>query len=70
MTIILHKPNVARARPSTLLNNNEEYRKLFNDNNSLKSTYNCALLLKIIDIALRKTEKSSSERGDLSFYTC
>jgi hypothetical protein len=70
MTIILHKPNVARARPSTLLNNNEEYKKLFNENNSLKSTYNSALLLKTIDIALRKTEISSSERGDLSFYTC
>jgi len=70
MTIILHKPNVARARPSTLLNNNEEYKKLFNDKNSLKSTYNCALLLKTIDTALRKTEISSSERGDLSFYTC
>ena len=70
MTIILHKPNVARARPSTLLNNNEEYKKLFNEKNSLKSTYNCALLLKKVNTALRKLDITSSERGDLSFYTC
>lgn len=70
MTIILHKPNVARARPSTLLNNNDEYKKLFNEKNSLESTYNCALLLKKVDNALRNIDISSSERGDLSFYTC
>ncbi len=71
MSIILHKPNVARARPSTLLNNNEEYIKLFNENNSLKAIYNCALLLKKVDVELRKLSNITvSVRSDLSFYVC
>lgn len=71
MTIILHKPNVARARPSTLLNNNDEYLKLFNEQNSLKSIFNCALLLKAIDNELKKKEYiSTTERSDLSYYVC
>jgi len=71
MSIILHKPNVARARPSTLLNNNEEYIKLFNESNSLKAIYNCALLLKKVDVELRKLSNITvSVRSDLSFYVC
>ncbi|MBI9036137.1 MAG: AIPR family protein [Bacteroidales bacterium] len=71
MAIILHKPNVARARPSTLLNNNDEYLKLFNEENSLKAIYNCALLLKRVDTELKKKHAiTTTERSDLSYYVC
>lgn len=69
MSIILRKPNYARARPSTLLEDEEAYRKLFLDNTYLDSFYKAAAIGKKVKNAINSLGKySTSEQSDISFY--
>ena len=50
----MQKPNFARARPSTLLEDDESYSKLFHKNNDLQAYYLVALLGRGIEEDLKK----------------
>lgn len=69
MTLLLHKPDYARARPSTLLSNDEEYGKLYSQSHSLSVFYNAAKIGRNIETNLKKhVEFTPVERGDILFY--
>ena len=69
MSIIRHKPDTSRARPSTLLNNNEEYNKLFNKNMPLTVYYTAVEVLRRVDAYLKaKKEISLSTKSDIKYY--
>lgn len=69
MSVILRKPDFARARPSTLLTDDETYAFLYEKNQDLDVYYKVALLGKKIKRNLRATvEMTPAERSDVLFY--
>ncbi len=69
ISIFLRKPDFARARPSTLLTDDETYNKLYESNADLEVYYKTALLGKKIQTNLAKTtEMTSAERNDVLYY--
>ena len=69
ITLFLKKPDYARARPSTLLTDDQTYKILYEDNQDLEVFYKCALLGKRIQANVKKTvEYSSAEKSDILFY--
>ncbi len=69
ITLILRKPDFARARPSTLLTDEETYGKLYGENFDLQAYYKAAVLGKRVQKNLSSTvEMSSAERSDVLFY--
>lgn len=69
MSLFLQKPNFARARPSTLLNNDEYYKRMYIDNNDLEVFYKSALLGKRIEKSIKTSDKySTTTKSDILFY--
>ena len=69
ISILLRKPDFARARPSTLLTDDETYQKLYPANGDLSIYYKVGILGKRVQNNLRKTsEWSSAEKNDVLFY--
>jgi len=69
MATNLGRPDDARARPSTLINDEKEYAQLFNPKYNLKTYSNCAELAKLVEDSLsRRADVSSSDRNNLRFY--
>lgn len=69
ISILLKKPNYARARPSTLLNDEETYNHLYLNNKSLDSYYNAAVIGKKVKSSINSLGiYSRSEQSDISFY--
>lgn len=69
MSVLLQSPDTARARPSTLLENDESYEKLFHESNSLNSYFVIASWGKNIELHLKESKKySTSENSDIKFY--
>ena len=69
ISVLMQKPNFARARPSTLLEDDESYAKLFHKNNNLQSYYLVALLGRRIEEQLKKDKKyTTTEIADIKFY--
>lgn len=69
ISIILKKPNYARARPSTLLNDEETYNQLYINNKILDSYYNAAMIGKRVKSFINSLGVYSiSEQSDISFY--
>ncbi len=69
ISIVLRKPDFARARPSTLLTNDETYAFLYENNQNLKAYYNAAVLGKRVHRNLSITpEMTPAERSDVLFY--
>jgi hypothetical protein len=69
MSIMLQKPDYARARPSTLLTNEESYKILYVDNQNLNTFYNAAYIGKTVENHLKKVSQYSTvEKGDILFY--
>lgn len=69
ITLFLQKPDFARARPSTLLTDDETYSKLYEDNKDLEVFYKCALIGKLIQRNLKmESGYTASERSDILFY--
>jgi hypothetical protein len=69
MAIVLQRPDMARARPSSLIKRDEEYRKLFN------STYPIEVYRVCVDVLKRTGEYlnaltglSASDKTNLKFY--
>lgn len=69
MSVLMQRPDYARARPSTLLEDDKSYNKLFHLNNDLNTYYVLASLGRSVDIALRDEKKyTASEINDIRFY--
>lgn len=69
MAITMHKPDTARARPSTLLEDDSSYEKLYNPKNNINSYYIAALIGKQSEQYLKtQAELSVSDRNNLRFY--
>src|SRR5690606_27312274 len=68
--IVLREPNNSRARPSTLIKNDEEYKKIFNLNYDVEIYAKCVLIQKKVEKSLKnyKPELSKSVIGDLKFH--
>lgn len=69
ITIFLKKPDYARARPSTLLNDEKTYNELNEKNNDLEVFYRVASLGKKIQKNVRSgSDYSSAEKSDILYY--
>lgn len=69
ITMFLKKPDYARARPSTLLNDEKTYNELYEKNNDLEVFYRVALLGKKIQRNVRSgSNYSSAEKSDILYY--
>lgn len=69
ISIILRKPDFARARPSTLLTDDDTYALLYEENQNLGAYYNAAIIGKKIQKNLSLTaEMTPAERSDILFY--
>lgn len=69
ISLLLKKPDFARARPSTLLTDDGTYEQLYNSNFDLNVYYNTAVIGKHIQKNLSLfTDLSSTERNDMQFY--
>lgn len=69
ISIILRKPDYARARPSTLLTDNKTYDTLYNEHNDLSAYYKCAFVGKKVQKHLKNNSLlTPAERSDLLFY--
>lgn len=65
----MHKPDTARARPSTLLEDNTSYEKLYNPSNNINAYYITALIGKKAEQYLKtQTDLSASDKNNLRFY--
>lgn len=69
ITIFLKKPDNARARPSTLLNDEKTYNELYEKNNDLEVFYRVAVLGKKIQKNVRSvSDYSPAEKSDILYY--
>ncbi len=69
ISIFLKNPDYARARPSTLLNDDEIYKKLYKEIQDLEVFYKCAVIGKRVQNNIRfSSEYSVAEKSDLLFY--
>lgn len=69
MSILLQKPNFARARPSTLLTDDNAYEALYIKDQNLNAFYAAAYIGKIVDAFLRRSNLfSSADRTNILFY--
>ena len=69
ITIFLKKPDYARARPSTLLNDEKTYNELYEKNNDLEVFYRVAVLGKKIQKNVRSvSDYSQAEKSDILYY--
>ena len=65
MAIVLRKPNIARARPSSILQQDESYDQIFNDSYPLDLYYVCAEGLLKIESYLRSPRLNKISKKDL-----
>lgn len=69
MSTLMQKPDYARARPSTLLENDDAYSKLFHKNNELNTYFLVALWGRRIEQHLKELKKfAAPEITDIKFY--
>lgn len=69
MSTLMQKPDYARARPSTLLENDDAYSKLFHKNNELNTYFLVALWGRRIEQHLKDLKKfAAPEITDIKFY--
>ncbi|ALS24367.1 AIPR family protein [Paenibacillus naphthalenovorans] len=69
MSVILQKPDFARARPSTLLEEDSAYNDLYHKNNDLHTYFILAYIGRTVELFLKETGRyTSSEINDIKFY--
>lgn len=69
MSILLQRPDDARARPSTLLKDDADYAKVFSAAMPIEVYRVCAAIIKRVDAVLRETDGlDARERNNLRFY--
>lgn len=69
MTILLGRPDAARARPSSLIKDNEVYAQAFSEAHPIGLYTNAAAMIRIVDAALKtRSEMTARDRSNLRFY--
>ncbi|WP_206098262.1 AIPR family protein [Paenibacillus ihbetae] len=68
MSVLMQRPDSARARPSTLLEDNSAYKKLYHKNNDLVTYYLLAYGGRKAEISLKEKGFSPSLVTNLKFY--
>lgn len=66
ISIVKAQPDYARARPSTVLENDDLYQKLYDEKNNVEAYYNAACLGKIIREYL--SDLRPEVKGDICFF--
>ncbi|MCK9290397.1 MAG: AIPR family protein, partial [Bacteroidales bacterium] len=71
MAVIERKPDYARARPSTLIKNNQDYQKIFGGNLPIDLYFKLIVIQKFIEQCLRtysEPKLSRAQIGDIKFH--
>lgn len=69
ISLLLQKPDYARARPSTLLTKDETYDALYGETQNLDVFYNVAILGKKVEKYLKhSTAYTQAQKNDILFY--
>ena len=71
MSVLIQRPDHARARPSSLLTRDEDYEQLFNPSYPIKIYYVCLMLVQRVEQFLKTNEFSMLDRktrGDVRFH--
>lgn len=69
ISLVLRKPDFARARPSTLLTDEETYKYLYEDNQDLEVYYKAAKIGRRVQSSLKTyTNMTNTEVNDILFY--
>lgn len=69
ISLVLRKPDFARARPSTLLTDGETYKYLYVDNQDLEAYYKAARIgRKVQNILKTDTNMTKTDVNDILFY--
>ncbi len=69
MSMILARPDSARARPSSLIKTDDDYSKIFSDHFPVSLYINAAVLLRRTQAVLRtRSEMTPRDRTNLRFY--
>jgi hypothetical protein len=69
ISVLLQAPNDARARPSTLLTNDDRYKELYNSKHGFDMFYNIAREGRFVESVLKsECNLSLTEVSDLKFY--
>lgn len=69
ISIVLRKPDFARARPSTLLTDEETYKYLYEDNQDLEAYYKAASIGRRVQNTLKTYRNmTNTEVNDILFY--
>jgi hypothetical protein len=69
-SIVLHKPDFARARPSTLLKEQSDYAKLFNPDHPMDIYLKAVLVMRRVDNFLKESPRvqTVSDRNNVRFH--
>lgn len=69
MSVILARPDTARARPSSLIKDNAVYSQVFSESHPINLYSNAAALMRHVDRVLKsRSEMSARDRSNLRFY--
>ncbi len=68
ISLILKKPDYARARPSTLLTEDTIYNRLYGGEQNLEVYYKAAMIGKKVKTILNTSQLSRSAKNDILFY--
>ena len=70
MAILLQRPDTARARPSSLLKNDNDYTTVYSESYQINMYYNCVEMKSDVDEYLRSPENgfNPKDRTNLRFY--
>ncbi|MDO8900374.1 MAG: AIPR family protein [Phenylobacterium sp.] len=69
MTILLGRPDTARARPSSLIKDNAVYASAFSETYPIGLYTNAALLIRMVDGVLKtRSEMTGRDRSNVRFY--
>lgn len=70
MASVLHRPDVARGRPSSLLKKDEDYEKVYNESHPVQLYYVCAEAMRRVESRLKSPGAGLpiKDRNNLRFY--
>jgi hypothetical protein len=69
ISVLLQSPDSARARPSTLLTDDEIYKRLYPKNQGLDGYYNIAVIGRNVDNKIKSiTNYQITQKSDIKFY--
>ena len=69
MTVVLQRPDAARARPSSLIKKDSDYSRVFSENFPIGLYINAAVLIRRVESVLkRRSEMTAKDRNNIRFY--